>query len=294
MSVALVLLLGFASSFGPAIPGEFLETSILSLPDDVSAPAEGSVIVPLVATPADGILGADIRIEYDEQVVLATSVTSTDITASPAVVVPNTSIPGVILISIFSPLPLAGTGSIADIHFDVVGSSGAFTVLDIVSADLNEGEITAVLDDGSLLVCNDVDGDGDGVSECQGDCDDTDGDNFPGNPEVCDGKDNDCDGVADVPPDVGPSLRFETHENLIWEGSAPSYGLYRGDLSLSGWLFDHSCLESDIPSPAATDFEDPTGLGFYYLVSAANLCGESGLGAMSNDDPRPNPLPCLP
>jgi hypothetical protein len=43
-------------------------------------------------------------------------------------------------------------------------------------------------------VCLDVDGDGFEVDE---DCDDNDPDNFPGNAEVCDGQDNDCDGLLD-------------------------------------------------------------------------------------------------
>ncbi|HUJ60567.1 MAG TPA: putative metal-binding motif-containing protein [Kofleriaceae bacterium] len=43
-----------------------------------------------------------------------------------------------------------------------------------------------------------VDHDGDGYSMAQGDCDDTDPMVHPGMPEICgDGKDNDCDGVAD-------------------------------------------------------------------------------------------------
>ena len=37
------------------------------------------------------------------------------------------------------------------------------------------------------------DRDGDGVSGPEGDCDDEDASIFPGNPEVCDGQDNDCD-----------------------------------------------------------------------------------------------------
>ena len=41
------------------------------------------------------------------------------------------------------------------------------------------------------------DADGDGVTSCQGDCDDTLADLFPGNPEVCDGRDNDCDGAPE-------------------------------------------------------------------------------------------------
>ena len=39
----------------------------------------------------------------------------------------------------------------------------------------------------------------DGLSICAGDCDDSDGVNFPGNVEICDGLDNDCDGIT--PPD---------------------------------------------------------------------------------------------
>jgi hypothetical protein len=39
--------------------------------------------------------------------------------------------------------------------------------------------------------------DGDGLSACAGDCDDTDPANRPGNPELCDRADNDCDGEID-------------------------------------------------------------------------------------------------
>ena len=50
------------------------------------------------------------------------------------------------------------------------------------------------------------DSDGDGVATCPeggdpGDCDDADADNYPGNPETCDGSDNDCDGSAEVDGD---------------------------------------------------------------------------------------------
>jgi len=41
--------------------------------------------------------------------------------------------------------------------------------------------------------------DGDPVWQCEGDCDDYDGNNYPGNSEQCDGQDNDCNLIADAP-----------------------------------------------------------------------------------------------
>lgn len=53
--------------------------------------------------------------------------------------------------------------------------------------------------------CNDIDHDGDGFSPNQGDCDDTDPTIHPLAVEVCDGRDNNCNGTIDEGP-LCPSL----------------------------------------------------------------------------------------
>ena len=50
---------------------------------------------------------------------------------------------------------------------------------------------------GSNGVCSQPDGDMDGLTLCDYDCDDNDGDVFPGAEELCDGVDNNCDGAVD-------------------------------------------------------------------------------------------------
>ena len=49
----------------------------------------------------------------------------------------------------------------------------------------------------TLHTSGELDSDADGVFACL-DCDDDDPLNFPGNPEVCDGQDNDCDGATEA------------------------------------------------------------------------------------------------
>lgn len=54
--------------------------------------------------------------------------------------------------------------------------------------------------------CIDNDGDGYGINCTAGpDCDDGDADKFPGNPELCDSKDNDCNGAEDDGLGIGQS-----------------------------------------------------------------------------------------
>jgi hypothetical protein len=68
-----------------------------------------------------------------------------------------------------------------------------------------------------------MDNDGDGQSECEGDCDDGDPANFPGNPEICDGQDNDCNGAADLDPLLlAPCLTFEMEDSYGdgWNGAS--------------------------------------------------------------------------
>jgi hypothetical protein len=61
----------------------------------------------------------------------------------------------------------------------------------------NDGDDLYDGDDPDCETCLDLDLDG--VTDCDGDCDDADPNTWPGAPELCDGVDNDCDGV--VPPD---------------------------------------------------------------------------------------------
>ena len=68
------------------------------------------------------------------------------------------------------------------------------------------------------LGCTMTDVDGDGVTECAGDCDDSDPNNFPFNAETCDGQDNNCDGLVDDDDFLVTGL-FTWYEDLDVDGA---------------------------------------------------------------------------
>ena len=90
--------------------------------------------------------------------------------------------------------------------------TGATEVCDGVDQDCSGSLVDGLFDDtdgDGEPDCFDSDDDGDGTGD-GGDCAPLNADQFPGNPEVCDGLDNDCDGVveADEVDDDGDGWRI--------------------------------------------------------------------------------------
>jgi hypothetical protein len=107
--------------------------------------------------------------------------------------------------------PGAMSGSTVSFVFDWTAPSTTGTVtLSGVGNAVNENGSTSgdgwnLATDLELdVVCSDDDGDG--FTDCAGDCDDTDGSIFPGATETCDGVDEDCDGTIDNSPSDGTTF----------------------------------------------------------------------------------------
>jgi hypothetical protein len=147
----------------------------------------------------------------------------------------------------------------------------------------------------TVVKCCGNDLDADTYNGCE-DCNDLDADMFPANPEVCDYKDNDCDGIADNPwgdPTRVTGLAMTVdHQGMTWdpEPVGDRYDVVKGNVNALIWPasgFDASllgCLENDDTDTQATDTANPTtpGTGFYYLVRSQNECR---LGSYNNNGP---------
>ena len=130
-------------------------------------------------------------------------------------------------------------------------------------------------------VCQlDADGDFSGTGV---DCDDSNPNRFPGNPEVCDGIDNDCDNLADTgsAPSASPTLQM-TRTQLSWNAvpNAAGYDIVRGSLDTlraSGGDFTNSACEDNDVAGTTYDIGDgiPHGLGVWYVIRTSSPCGNT-------------------
>ncbi len=273
----------------------------VSVPDDAQGSPASAVTVPVSATAFTGVESIDLTLTYDPTTLQATSVAKTPLT-SPLTLTFNVGEPGIARISLFGTAAIAGSGPLANVTFTVVGGLSRSTPLNLTKALFNEGVPSSVMDDGHFLACSTVDGDGDGQSSCAGDCNDADPAVFQGAVEVCDGKDNDCNGwVDDAPAPSGrPSISLSRQgatATLSW-GAVPfatAYDVVRGGLGvLRSTAGDFAaatdgCVANDL---VATTIDDATGPpiadGYWYLVRAVN-CGGAGSydeGATSQTSPR--------
>src|SRR5262249_45833383 len=108
----------------------------LSVPDDASAVSGSDLVAPIVATPGMG-LGFDITLQFNPAVLDAVNVQTTPLTSG-ATIVWNESPPGKLMVSIFSTVPISGSGPIANVTLHVVGGAGSSSPLDLTRGTINE------------------------------------------------------------------------------------------------------------------------------------------------------------
>lgn len=121
------------------------------------------------------------------------------------------------------------------------------------------------------------------------DCDDTNPARYPGNPEICDGIDNNCDALVDNAAAPSGSNQMTAAKSgltaiLSWSAvsGATSYDIVRGSLAtLRGFGGNYTvavtgCLGNNTAGPTVSDTSvPPPGDAAWYLIRGVN-CGGNG------------------
>ena len=174
------------------------------------------------------------------------------------------------------------------------------------------GSPPALNNGGRYALGHSVDDDGDGFTECAGDCNDWLTEVFPGAIEICDGLDNDCDPLTNewadddgdglsacegdcapadgsvfaVPDEIAGLMFAGDKETLSWTSAAPSAGsgtvhdVVRGavDELPVGTGPSEVCLAPGAGSTTADPDSPSVSETFWYLVRGRNACGVGGYG----------------
>jgi hypothetical protein len=126
-------------------------------------------------------------------------------------------------------------------------------------------------DDGDTAL-NPADNDGDGTSTCGGDCDDNNAASYPGNPEVCDGFDNDCMGGPEFTNSLGDELDIDGDGAVtcLDECDDNDPAIYPGQVEICNGL-DDNCVGG-------------IDEGFDFDGDGVTTCGPDGAPNTPDDD----------
>ena len=231
----------------------------ISIPRDVTGVPGGTIAIPVQATPASGI-EIDLSIAYDPAILHATGVTTTTITAG-AVLTFDLSVPGEVGLRVATPDPqqtFFGSGPIVMIQFQVLGTPGPSSAIDVTRAVINEGAIGTCVHDGRVATCATGPGEISGLT-------------VSGSPATT---------VAWTAAPAG----------VDYDAATGSLSTLRGDRSVIG----ATCFASHTAGTSVIDNRPLSpGEGYYYLVRGHQSCGVGTLGSGSAGEAR-EPLAACP
>jgi hypothetical protein len=130
-----------------------------------------------------------------------------------------------------------------------------------------------------------ADADGDGTAECQ-DCDDADPQAHPGGVEVCDGADNDCDGLTDD-ADTGVTGQSTWYTDADHDGFGTGAAIVACAAPANGVALAGDCDDTDAayhPSAPETDCADPNDYNCDGFAGATDADGDGYAACEECDD----------
>lgn len=120
----------------------------------VSAPANGSVVIPVDVTNAGnkGIISYQFDLKYDATVIQpqATAVTLANTVSNRLFVVTNVETSGVLRVAVFGVMPIDDSGVLLNLHFNTVGNAFRVSPITFENFMFNEGGIKMNLIDGQV------------------------------------------------------------------------------------------------------------------------------------------------